>query len=207
MAPHSTQLNATDSPLLRLPGELRNKIFEYVLGDLDLHFTYAYGYQFDVRLETHQRNMLGLLFVCRQAHAETALLHYALNTFNFTLTEIFDVKNFLQGMSAAQRKAIQRIYTHWKGNLHTRTGAFWAEAFRLTDGLRLFSRKFTEAHRGVWRPQPMWPSDSSRTRWTRWLGMNVDRRMPFVTRLSHLRHSKHLELLAVNVIRISIPDD
>ncbi|KAF1834952.1 hypothetical protein BDW02DRAFT_597700 [Decorospora gaudefroyi] len=30
---HLTQLNQINSPLLRLPAELRNKIYEYALGD------------------------------------------------------------------------------------------------------------------------------------------------------------------------------
>jgi hypothetical protein len=65
------QRNAEESDLLRLPPEIRNRIWEYVGQEL---------------LACHDEENVtypepGILRVCRQSHAETCLPSYALNTF------------------------------------------------------------------------------------------------------------------------------
>ncbi|KAI4613396.1 uncharacterized protein J4E87_009863 [Alternaria ethzedia] len=68
-----THLNATTSPLLLLPGEIRNMIYALALDHKDIRI--FKGRAIDVK------HPINLLYVCRQAHAETALLPYAINCF------------------------------------------------------------------------------------------------------------------------------
>jgi hypothetical protein len=70
----STGSEGPTSPLLRLPAELRNQIYGYVLG----------GNTVDVNYWSRQQtgpHYLGLLLANRQLHRETALGPYATSTF------------------------------------------------------------------------------------------------------------------------------
>jgi len=97
----STIRNQQDSPLLRLPGELRNRIYEYALGDFQIFFkdrSVGRGVEVYTTNEEADKRMIraphfqGLTTTCRQVHAETKLLPFALNEFT---GDIFDVKPFL----------------------------------------------------------------------------------------------------------------
>lgn len=85
----STTLNAINSPLLRLPAELRNMIFGWVFRDVEYGLADTYLPQ-DGILSMHIVNTFGshtlhdliLLLICRQVHAETALLPYSLGSFD-----------------------------------------------------------------------------------------------------------------------------
>ena len=106
----SMERNSVVSPFLRLPGELRSKIYGYVLGGHALRIGYSphvrktktiKGQRYHVhaggglfnRLVEHEvidhryekalSLHLGLLRVCRQVYGEAALLPYAMNTFTF----------------------------------------------------------------------------------------------------------------------------
>ncbi|KAF1997465.1 hypothetical protein P154DRAFT_537143 [Amniculicola lignicola CBS 123094] len=76
--------NATQSPLLRLPAELRSKIFDYALyhGDLTTETIRDAGRRHAV-LKPKIANCLSLLTTCRQTYDETALKFFQLNTFVF----------------------------------------------------------------------------------------------------------------------------
>jgi hypothetical protein len=72
-----------ESPLLRLPGELRNRIWKYALGDFEIqlsHYKTKGGAEF---LEVHvpRQHPLALTASCHQIHCETKLLPTALNKF------------------------------------------------------------------------------------------------------------------------------
>ncbi|KAI4647679.1 hypothetical protein J4E93_004089 [Alternaria ventricosa] len=69
-----TYLNATTSPLLLLPAEIRNIIFALALDHQDIIIVRG-------RMYNKVRSPVNLLRVCRQIHAETALLPYELNFF------------------------------------------------------------------------------------------------------------------------------
>jgi hypothetical protein len=115
VAPRSTQLNATNSPLLHLPGELRNQIYGYVLGDLKLKF-YLYKASF-----RKKGNKLELLFTCRQVYAETALLPYTLNTFTFKTSALKykpHLRHFLKKSLGAQIQAMSRVRIEMMHGLH-----------------------------------------------------------------------------------------
>ncbi|KAI4946678.1 hypothetical protein J4E91_006849 [Alternaria rosae] len=69
-----TYINATTSPLLLLPAEIRNMIFALALDHQDIMIIRG-------RIYNKIRAPVNLLRVCRQIHAETALLPYKLNFF------------------------------------------------------------------------------------------------------------------------------
>ncbi|KAF2253551.1 hypothetical protein BU26DRAFT_560846 [Trematosphaeria pertusa] len=85
-----TLTNQLQSPLLRLPGELRNRIYALVLGGMEIYAVeggskdiIAVGQPagtYPTKLRC-LRNFLALTAVCRQIHAESALLPYELNSF------------------------------------------------------------------------------------------------------------------------------
>ena len=120
---NSMHRNATASPLLSLPPEIRNRIFNLVLGCQRLwisykpheHFTrtikgqrhhvhvpgglyHQTGARFDKKLH------LGLLRVCRQTYGEVALLPYALNTFFFK--DVWVRRKFMKERRPVQQRAI-----------------------------------------------------------------------------------------------------
>ncbi|KAG9188226.1 hypothetical protein G6011_02149 [Alternaria panax] len=82
--------NQRDSPLLRLPPELRYMIFEHALG----------GKTYEIRYDRKSvmakntavsKHALALLSVCRQVFAETALLPFSSNKFSVLHPLIFNV--------------------------------------------------------------------------------------------------------------------
>jgi len=90
---HSSCENQSQSPLLRLPGELRNIIYRYFLGNVDIRMFYVKGHwpqhtlryrrtgNSDPRWFKVTARVIALLSVCRQIHAET-------RCFVFILSEI-----------------------------------------------------------------------------------------------------------------------
>ena len=98
----SAQRNARDSPLLRLPAEIRNMIFRYAVGGNEIHVQRAFVYRTSKKWRDNSNSYWhgrathlgdrrlkalaqGTAFhfpeVCRQIYAETATLAYAINTF------------------------------------------------------------------------------------------------------------------------------
>ncbi|KAI4946689.1 hypothetical protein J4E91_006860 [Alternaria rosae] len=75
-----TEANATNSPLLRLPAELRNMIYAYVFGDNKWTFT-----GWNARKNSAKESDLALLLTSRQLHKKTALLSYMLGRFYFRM--------------------------------------------------------------------------------------------------------------------------
>ncbi|KAL1604038.1 hypothetical protein SLS60_005630 [Paraconiothyrium brasiliense] len=104
---HLVAINATESPLLLLPAELRNRIFRYASSGCQIHikrrplaktpyprldankpsFLYSKVFEQDTDRQlppTHTG--LNLALVSRQVYCETALLPYVYNTFVLDLT-------------------------------------------------------------------------------------------------------------------------
>ncbi|KAH4935014.1 hypothetical protein HBI79_080140 [Parastagonospora nodorum] len=101
-----------DSPLLRLPGELRSRIWEYVLGgyelrSMDIKNSQQITIQRMVPPFAERRNGTQLLRTCRQIYTETALLPYRANTFVFYT--YIPIKHDLKYMKAFQRAQIEKI--------------------------------------------------------------------------------------------------
>ncbi|KAF2118342.1 hypothetical protein BDV96DRAFT_597183 [Lophiotrema nucula] len=86
-----TQFNSQQSPLLRLPAEVRIQIWEYALGGLWIRlglrlshgtmkaYIFAIREEFSKHYRPTKKRYFDLLQVCRQIYSETALLPWSLN--------------------------------------------------------------------------------------------------------------------------------
>lgn len=98
---HSTLRNHRASPLLRLPGELQNTIYEHVL---ESH---------RISPRRKPQHCASLLFVCRQIYTDTALLPYRQFTFCFDAIHRgkrkWTLEDFARRRSKDQIQAIRRL--------------------------------------------------------------------------------------------------
>jgi hypothetical protein len=76
---YSTQLNEENSPFLRLPAELRNRIYKFGLYEDVIDFKSRYPSLKKPNLP----KALAFLCICRQVYCEVSVLYFALNTFRF----------------------------------------------------------------------------------------------------------------------------
>jgi len=100
--------NQRNSPLLRLPAELRNQIYKYALGGhiVLLGTTHELVYPRKPRLYPEEPiSHFALLRVCSQIHAEAALLPYSLNIFHF-FTDPSSINAFMSSISTSQLGAL-----------------------------------------------------------------------------------------------------
>jgi len=99
-----------ESPLLRLPPELRNMIFALALDHGTIRPKIGKTW-LEPKLKNYPiRERFGLLFTCRQIYAETALLPYKLNTFVVGGHDpIVNLKTFLGRRSEAQRYVMDKV--------------------------------------------------------------------------------------------------
>ncbi|KAH6864804.1 hypothetical protein BKA58DRAFT_462254 [Alternaria rosae] len=127
-----TLRNQAESSLLRLPGELRNRIFELVVGgnivvvstwtqqpakpfvyltSADSSGSDAKGTQASSRAPALGIFTIGL--VCRQLHQETALTQYIKNIFHFDDMEAG--RAFVDGLTSTQRALLTSISLNVEG--------------------------------------------------------------------------------------------
>lgn len=102
------------SPLLRLPGEIRNRIYKYALCGKHIAFLHPLLYMSDDTCSRtsppiHVRSnsvpkLLRLTQICRQIHAETDLLVFKAN--EFRIGNELSFKTFVQSLSQRQLEAI-----------------------------------------------------------------------------------------------------
>ncbi|KAI4948611.1 hypothetical protein J4E86_007959 [Alternaria arbusti] len=126
-----TQHNATASPLLRLPAEIRNMIFAYALshGDIKLKViprlpdTSMFLDYWEHRNWPDPVN-ISLLYACRQIYFEAALLPYELNTFVVSGT-VSAFKDFLAHRTSAQIGALARVRREPNMHLGARSATEW----------------------------------------------------------------------------------
>lgn len=104
LSSNSAERNAQESPLLRLPPELRNRIWTYVLSTKDDITPDADGKDFKWNLEEIHLDIIG---VCRQTYAETAMLPFALGSFRFR--NFNRMQQLLDITFPEQRSAISKI--------------------------------------------------------------------------------------------------
>lgn len=118
--------NQAESPLLRLPGELRNRIYELAVGGNIIVVTKSYkrwrktsvyltsadpsgpdakSAQASIRAPVSGIFTIGL--VCRQLHRETALSQYAKNLFHFDSMTAGQI--LLESLNSAQRALLTSI--------------------------------------------------------------------------------------------------
>jgi hypothetical protein len=108
------QRNATQSPLLRLPAELRNKIFKLAVGGHTIHLyhtsTLFHTSVTDLKILYRDRHCFALLSVCRQIYLETALLPFSANTLSFHNKVCSTL--FMKQRLPIEREAISCVKVH-----------------------------------------------------------------------------------------------
>lgn len=97
----SAQRNAEESALLRLPPEIRQRIWTYVVQAQIVHI----GSWDPMDSEDYPEQ--GMIRVCRQIHAETCLLPYAVHYFR--LYEDLWLKEWIARRLPEQTAAVQRL--------------------------------------------------------------------------------------------------
>jgi hypothetical protein len=129
-----TARNATASPLLRLPGEIRNKIYAYALDNVEYQlfkevprFTapqQAYVIARTTKPTRRPLRHLALLGVCRQIHHEAELLPFHLTKLHITSLASF---RYFSAFTPKQRAAITKMHLclTWHDTLHR-----WNELFK-----------------------------------------------------------------------------
>jgi hypothetical protein len=85
LTPSSARQNQQESPLLKLPPEIRNQIFQLAIGDKKYHTLSEPSRSFLRRWE--DKHAVALLRCCRQIYAETALLPWSQYTFKFSTSQ------------------------------------------------------------------------------------------------------------------------
>ncbi|KAL1794582.1 hypothetical protein ACET3X_006398 [Alternaria dauci] len=140
-----TQQNAINCPLLRLPAEIKNMVFDYMFKNV------AYEIDWWGILEPgchhYPSHNPTLLFVCRQLYHDTALLPYKLGVF-YIEDDYLDRRlwEFLQKRTkpqmAAMFKLIVVIFSHveMRTYRHEGAGSYWAARLSEDD----FERKLME---------------------------------------------------------------
>ena len=138
---YSSEINRQRSPLLRLPAEIRNKIYGYALGGMKLRMPYrskelgvvsAMSYGPSVSL-TPLHRLVGLTLVSRQLYAETKILPFELCTMH-VIRSLFHYQ--IERLNTTQRQAISIIRTHY---MNARDGKVWTILWpevRLLTGLK-----------------------------------------------------------------------
>lgn len=76
-----SEINQKNSPLLRLPGEVRNLIYKYALSDRLIKSRTRYDWLFNEPFAPNVIPALNLSLACRQLYAETYTLTYSYGTF------------------------------------------------------------------------------------------------------------------------------
>lgn len=133
-APHT-------SPFLRLPAEIRNMIYAYVLGGYiwSIKMTQDTAGNTRVRADDGIKNALALLKVNRQIHAEAHLFPYLYNT--FAGVHNGHLHDWVKSLTHAKRTCIRAIKRHkrgyvvkaMKGQGLTINPAFWMDESKIAD--------------------------------------------------------------------------
>ena len=108
----SVENNSVNSPLLRLPAEIRSMIWQCALGTMEVHPAEVENSWYtengsDVKSQFAVDRQLGLVRTCRQLYAEAGLTFYHNNIFSFQAYS--DMARFRLGLRDAQLRAVQTI--------------------------------------------------------------------------------------------------
>jgi len=147
-------LHNRNSPLLRLPGEIRNQIYHYVIGGHEACPTWDSRDCLDVELRATRYNTSGgtregwaelftLSYVCKQLNMETKNLPYELTAFQSDICAAFD--RFLCQLKEEKKELITTVSFGFK---HFHSVSDWtdaqfptpAELFRCTSLKTVISR-------------------------------------------------------------------
>ncbi|KAF1935112.1 hypothetical protein EJ02DRAFT_389673 [Clathrospora elynae] len=118
----SAQRNSLESPLLRLPGEIRTKIWEFALGYHQVNICgQSQGNRWNIELghdtqplhvtstvpRAFVRPTFAIPRVCRQMYTELSAMVYTLNNFGFDNHDTFD--RWIKGRAFGQKQLITSI--------------------------------------------------------------------------------------------------
>ena len=112
--------NASTSPLLRLPPEIRLRIYKHVFGGQQLWMDF-HGLQYSLSTSVHRYRMIKdldrkldirLLRVCRQIFTEAALLPYTLNEFVFKSERGW--RKFVNSMRPGKKQVVKKAIGPYK---------------------------------------------------------------------------------------------
>ncbi|KAI4701714.1 hypothetical protein J4E81_003454 [Alternaria sp. BMP 2799] len=124
-----TYVNATTSPLLVLPAELRNMIFEYAMYHETINLHLKYNGRTGLAMRTPEpRHSEPLLFVSRQITSEVALLPYKLNVFSINFHRYADLGDFLNQRTPDQLDLMVKVMcklTNHGHQVHVASAAKW----------------------------------------------------------------------------------
>jgi hypothetical protein len=97
-----------ESPLLRLPPEIRNRIWRYTLGGKVFRQCYGTNRRCVLRPEPRERgNIFALLTACRQIYAETSVLPFVVNT--FSIQQSWGLRSDTKRFRKGQRSQIDEL--------------------------------------------------------------------------------------------------
>lgn len=157
---------STASPLLSLPAELRNIIWSNVLGDhiFDIKCSVRIPWGLSVANTTTSPHSLALLRTCRQIHAETRLLPFTINTFQFKSEDAF--KPWLAKFDSAQKAAIQHVrLVTWKARNMVESRGFaprrLVDVFPVEMFMGLSEMEVEVRHTGTMRADEKWACGGS----------------------------------------------
>jgi hypothetical protein len=97
-----------ESPLLRIPPEIRNRIWEYALGGKNFRQQPRGRKQMFVPMPRERVNASALLRTCRQIYAETALIPFAVNTFSVN-DDYWPLRRVVKSLPKYQRSQITEL--------------------------------------------------------------------------------------------------
>jgi len=137
-------LQNRDSPLLRLPAEIRNQIYGYVIGGYEACPTWSSGDCIDVELRAAKYNTSGdtrdcwaalfmLSYVCKQLNMETKNLPYELTVFQSDICAAFEM--FMCQLKEEKKQLITTVSFGFK---HFHSVSEWIDA-QFTPPKELFS--------------------------------------------------------------------
>lgn len=103
------QRNLKKSPLLRLPPEVRHRIFEYALSG---GYITLVGFKNVSRavVAGGRKNLFALSRVCRQTYVETALMPFALTTFTYYGDKQFSLDLWAKARLPVQVAAVRKAH-------------------------------------------------------------------------------------------------
>ncbi|KAF1997456.1 hypothetical protein P154DRAFT_578877 [Amniculicola lignicola CBS 123094] len=141
----TTKKNEQDSPLLRLPAEIRNTIYGYVLGGKTVTKEGWEGRMTDKdTFEISGRQSLALLGVCRMIYAETAFLPFTLNDFHFDYEE--EISMLRASMRTFQWNAITTVVLFQSVSIYASIEPL-AAMMKWFRGLKFIHLKFFKGYR------------------------------------------------------------
>ncbi|KAI9697597.1 MAG: hypothetical protein M1836_004547 [Candelina mexicana] len=127
-SPDETSPDDRPFPLMKLPGELRNRIYEFhLVSENGLHPTKCITEQELATLSSRKAGHLArrtepksgqfpkvsLFFVSRQLNEETVVIYYRYNNFHFDCVGILAA--FLESISPERRSLISKVTVDWVG--------------------------------------------------------------------------------------------